>query len=123
MKQLPPKWYMTQIAKHFWYFIENHEGGCSSFHHKLTLCTSIPISFSGVFGEVKHVIGRHCSITTFSLMHLFLFCSVGVFQVTESDAVDVVETVLKDIRVSPDTVAFSLTALLKLSSRFSHCAE
>ncbi|CAK9215465.1 unnamed protein product [Sphagnum troendelagicum] len=43
--------------------------------------------------------------------------------VTESDAVDVVETVLKDIRVSPDTVAFSLTALLKLSSRFSHCAD
>jgi hypothetical protein len=91
MEQLPPKWYMTQITKHCWYFIENCEGGCSIFHHKLTLCT--------------------------------LFCWVDVFQVTESDAVDVVETVLKDIRVSPDTVAFSLTALLKLSSRFSHCAE
>ena len=44
-------------------------------------------------------------------------------QVTESDAVDVVETVLKDSRVTPTTVAFALTALLKLSSRFADCAE
>ncbi|CAK9225490.1 unnamed protein product [Sphagnum troendelagicum] len=43
--------------------------------------------------------------------------------VTESDAVDIVETVLKDTRVSSDTLAFCLTALLKLSSRFSHCAD
>lgn len=44
-------------------------------------------------------------------------------QVTESDAVDVVEMVLKDLRVSPTTVAFALTSLLKLSSRFPECSE
>ncbi|KAG0565630.1 hypothetical protein KC19_7G002600 [Ceratodon purpureus] len=43
--------------------------------------------------------------------------------VTESDAVDVVETVLKDPRVTPATEAFALTALLKLSSRFSDCED
>ena len=44
-------------------------------------------------------------------------------QITESDAVDTVEGVLRDSRVTPTTVAFSLTALLKLSSRFPHCKE
>uniref|UniRef100_A0A7I4AYD3 AP-1 complex subunit gamma n=1 Tax=Physcomitrium patens TaxID=3218 RepID=A0A7I4AYD3_PHYPA len=43
--------------------------------------------------------------------------------VTESDAVDVVEIVLKDPRVTSTTVAFALTALLKLSSRFPECSE
>ncbi|BBN00790.1 AP-1 complex subunit gamma-1 [Marchantia polymorpha subsp. ruderalis] len=38
--------------------------------------------------------------------------------VTESDAVDVIETVMKDVRSSSNTQAFALTALLKLSSRF-----
>jgi AP-1 complex subunit gamma-1 len=38
--------------------------------------------------------------------------------VTESDAVDVIETVLKDGRTSLNTQAYALTALLKLSSRF-----
>jgi AP-1 complex subunit gamma-1 len=37
--------------------------------------------------------------------------------------VDVVESVLKDSRVTSATVAFALTALLKLSSRFPDCAE
>lgn len=41
--------------------------------------------------------------------------------VTESDAVDVVEKVLKDPRVKPETCAIALTALLKLSSRFPLC--
>ena len=36
---------------------------------------------------------------------------------------DVVESVLKDLRVTSTTVAFALTALLKLSSRFPDCAE
>ncbi|KAG0558689.1 hypothetical protein KC19_10G046900 [Ceratodon purpureus] len=43
--------------------------------------------------------------------------------VTESDVVDVVESVLKDSRVTSTTVAFALTALLKLSSRFPVCAD
>ncbi|CAK9278951.1 unnamed protein product [Sphagnum jensenii] len=43
--------------------------------------------------------------------------------ITESDAVDVVETILKDVRVTPITQAFALTALLKLSSRFPQCTE
>lgn len=43
--------------------------------------------------------------------------------VTESDVVDVVESVLKDSRITSTTVAFALTALLKLSSRFPDCAE
>ncbi|CAM6128159.1 unnamed protein product [Calypogeia fissa] len=38
--------------------------------------------------------------------------------VTESDAVDVIETVLKDVRTSSSLQAYALTALLKLSSRF-----
>ncbi|KAL3677813.1 hypothetical protein R1sor_020769 [Riccia sorocarpa] len=38
--------------------------------------------------------------------------------VTESDAVDIIETVMKDVRSSSNTQAFALTALLKLSSRF-----
>lgn len=41
--------------------------------------------------------------------------------VTESDAVDVVEKVVKDPRVKPETRAIALTALLKLSSRFPVC--
>jgi hypothetical protein len=47
----------------------------------------------------------------------------GSIQITESDAVDVVETILKDVRVTPITQAFALTALLKLSSRFPQCTE
>ncbi|CAK9237104.1 unnamed protein product [Sphagnum troendelagicum] len=43
--------------------------------------------------------------------------------ITESDAVDVVETILKDVQVTPITQAFALTALLKLSSRFPQCTE
>ncbi|XP_024401001.1 AP-1 complex subunit gamma-2 [Physcomitrium patens] len=43
--------------------------------------------------------------------------------VAESDAVDVVESVLKDSRVTPTTVAFALTALLKLSTRLPTCAD
>ncbi|XP_024542965.1 AP-1 complex subunit gamma-2 isoform X2 [Selaginella moellendorffii] len=43
--------------------------------------------------------------------------------VTESDAVDVLENVLKDFRVSSSTRAFALTAMLKLSSRFPSCAD
>ncbi|KAI5081103.1 hypothetical protein GOP47_0004286 [Adiantum capillus-veneris] len=41
--------------------------------------------------------------------------------VTESDTVDVVERVIKDDRVKPETRAIALTALLKLSSRFPLC--
>jgi hypothetical protein len=47
----------------------------------------------------------------------------GSIQITESDAVDVIETILKDVRVTPITQAFALTALLKLSSRFPQCTE
>jgi AP-1 complex subunit gamma-1 len=43
--------------------------------------------------------------------------------VTESDVVDVVESILKDTRITSTTVAFALTALLKLSSRFPDCAD
>eukprot|EP00249_Psilotum_nudum_P024471 c29194_g1_i5 orf=436-3120(+) len=43
--------------------------------------------------------------------------------VTESDTVDLVERVLKDLRVSPETRAGAVTALLKLSSRFPSCTE
>jgi AP-1 complex subunit gamma-1 len=43
---------------------------------------------------------------------------IVILQVTESDAVDVIETVLKDVRTSLTTQAYALTALLKLSSRF-----
>ncbi|KAL2641623.1 hypothetical protein R1flu_009210 [Riccia fluitans] len=43
--------------------------------------------------------------------------------VTESDAVDVIETVIKDVRSSSNTQAFALTALLKLSSRFSSTTQ
>lgn len=43
---------------------------------------------------------------------------IVILQVTESDAVDVIETVLKDARTSLTTQAYALTALLKLSSRF-----
>lgn len=45
-----------------------------------------------------------------------------LLQVTESDAVDVVESILKDTRAKSATVAFALTALLKLSSRFPECS-
>ncbi|MCO5595575.1 hypothetical protein L7F22_049620 [Adiantum nelumboides] len=41
--------------------------------------------------------------------------------VTESDTVDVVERVIKDPRVKPETRAIALTTLLKLSSRFPVC--
>nr|PNR43621.1 hypothetical protein PHYPA_016002 [Physcomitrium patens] len=43
--------------------------------------------------------------------------------VTESDAVDVIENVLRDPGVNSTTIAFCLMALLKLSSRFPHCTE
>lgn len=46
-----------------------------------------------------------------------------ILQVTESDAVDVVESVLHDPGVSETTIAFSLTALLKLTSRFPQCSQ
>lgn len=58
-------------------------------------------------------------------MVLGFYLSVGFLlqQVTESDVVDVVESVLKDSRITSTTVAFALTTLLKLSSRFPDCAE
>lgn len=44
-------------------------------------------------------------------------------QVTESDAVDVVEMALKRHMTDVTTRAMSLIALLKLSSRFAPCSE
>lgn len=46
-----------------------------------------------------------------------------VQQVTESDIVEIVENALKDSRASSATVAFALTALLKLSIRLPNSAE
>lgn len=43
--------------------------------------------------------------------------------VTESDAVDVLETILKRSKTDMTTCAMVLTALLKLSSRFPPCSE
>lgn len=43
--------------------------------------------------------------------------------VTESEAVDVLESVLKDVRTSSAGRAYALTALLKLTSRFTTCAD
>lgn len=43
--------------------------------------------------------------------------------VTESDAVDVLESVLKDVRTSTAGRAYALTALLKLTSRFPSCSD
>lgn len=43
--------------------------------------------------------------------------------VTESDAVDVLETILKRSKADMTTCAMVLTALLKLSSRFPPCSE
>ena len=48
---------------------------------------------------------------------------VYLWQVTESDVVDIVEKVVKDSRVKSDTHAIALMALLKLSSRFPFCTE
>ena len=42
-------------------------------------------------------------------------------QVTESDAVDVVERALRDSRSGAVVRAYALTALLKLTSRFPSC--
>lgn len=53
---------------------------------------------------------------------VFTAVDTMLLQVTESDAVDVVESVLKDMRAKSTTVAFALTALLKLSSRFPECS-
>lgn len=44
-------------------------------------------------------------------------------QVTESDAVDVVEGAFKSHKSDLTTKAMALTALLKLSSRFPSCSE
>lgn len=63
-----------------------------------------------MFTSIGYVGSYACSSVFFSY-----------FQVTESDAVDVVEKVVKDPRVKPETRAIALTALLKLSSRFPVC--
>lgn len=47
------------------------------------------------------------------------FCN----QVTESDAVDVVETAIKHHTSDVTTKAMALIALLKISSRFPSCSE
>lgn len=44
-------------------------------------------------------------------------------QVTESDAVDVVETAIKHHSADLTTRAMCLVALLKLSSRFPSCSQ
>jgi hypothetical protein len=78
------------------------------------LCTIMLTCFSNVFRDVKCVIGGYI----FSCFVGFMF-----FQVTKLDVVDVIESVLKDTRLSLDIVAFLSTTLLKLSSYFFHCFE
>lgn len=54
---------------------------------------------------------------------IWLLISVSLRQVTESDAVDVVETALKRHTSDMTTRAMSLVALLKLSYRFPSCSK
>lgn len=59
-----------------------------------------------------------------SSLHLFFPINLGSSkQVTESDAVDVVEVAIKQHTSDLTTKAMSLIALLKLSSRFPSSSE
>lgn len=54
---------------------------------------------------------------------MFFILNCFIYQVTESDAVDVVEIAIKRHASDLTTKAMSLAALLKLSSRFPSCSE
>jgi hypothetical protein len=54
---------------------------------------------------------------------MFFIVNCFIYQVTESDAVDVVEIAIKRRASDLTTKAMALAALLKLSSRFPSCSE
>lgn len=54
---------------------------------------------------------------------MFFILNCFIYQVTESDVVDVVEIAIKRHASDLTTKAMSLAALLKLSSRFPSCSE
>ncbi|KAH7279348.1 hypothetical protein KP509_37G015500 [Ceratopteris richardii] len=93
------------------------------------VCLSVRFSFD--IGSENSIQESFAQVTVWCIGEFgdMLVNHVGELQVeepitvTESDAVDVVEKVLKDSRVKPETRAIALTSLLKLSSRFPVCTE
>lgn len=99
------------------FMIWNCLDGCRPAASRLVFFFRCGISKNVVLAGMRQLLRNYGSFPAY-LMLVVIF-----WQVTESDAVDVVESVLKDLRVTSTTVAFALTALLKLSSRFPDCAE